>query len=278
MKKNGVIKAIKEEIRENKGKAAVYFLLRLSVIATLIAQIYNRNYNDVFLCILTLVLFLVPSFIERRMNIDLPNTLEIISLLFIYSAEILGEIRQYYLMYDRWDDMLHTINGFLCAAIGFALIDILNRSQKFHITLSPVFVAMVSFCFSMTIGVLWEFFEYAMDYFVRTDMQKDTMIDYVTSVMLNPQGTNVPVTIPIESVVINGEPWSGYIDIGLQDTMSDLFVNFIGAVVFSIVGLFYIKGRGNGKFVERFIPILKSNRKKDNKDQDEHKKEHEKKV
>lgn len=267
MKKNGAIRASKEEIRQNKGKFAVYFILRLSVVGTLIAQAYNRNYNDVFLCVLTLILFLIPSFLEKRLNIDLPNTLEIIILLFIYSAEILGEIGQYYLMYDRWDDMLHTLNGFLCAAIGFSLIDILNRSEKFHITLSPLFVAMVSFCFSMTIGVLWEFYEYFMDVFFQMDMQKDRLLDSVTSVMLNPQGINVAITVPIESVVINGEPWMGYIDIGLKDTMSDLFVNFIGALVFSAVGLFYIKGRGNGKFAKRFIPTLKSSHAAGNEDQ-----------
>lgn len=258
MKEKGTILPSKEEIRQNKGKFAVYFVLRLSVIGTMIAQAYNHNYNDVFLCVLTLVLFLVPSFLEKRLNISLPNTLEIIILLFIYSAEILGEIRQYYLMYDRWDDMLHTLNGFLCAAIGFSLIDILNRSEKFHITLSPIFVAMVSFCFSMTIGVLWEFFEYFMDVCFNMDMQKDRLISSISSVMLNPQGVNVPVTVPIESVVINGEPWIGYIDIGLADTMSDLFVNFIGALVFSVVGLFYIKGRGKGTFAKRFIPTLKN--------------------
>ncbi len=259
MKEKRNILPSKEEVRANKGKFAVYFVLRLSVIGTMIAQAYNHNYNDVFLCVLTLVLFLVPSFIEKRLNISLPNTLEIIMLLFIYSAEILGEIRQYYLMYDRWDDMLHTLNGFLCAAIGFSLIDILNRSEKFHITLSPIFVAMVSFCFSMTIGVLWEFFEYFMDTCFSMDMQKDRLISSISSVMLNPQGINVPVTVPIESVVINGEPWIGYIDIGLKDTMSDLFVNFIGALVFSVVGLFYIKGRGKGTFAKRFIPTLKNN-------------------
>ena len=264
MKENGARKAIREsitEVRKNKGKAAVYFILRLSVVVILIAQAYNRNYNDVFLCVLTLILFLIPAFIEKRMNIDVPDTMEIIILLFIYSAEILGEIRQYYLMYDRWDDMLHTINGFLCAAIGFSLVDILNRSEKFHIRLSPIFVAMVSFCFSMTIGVLWEFFEYFMDTFFHMDMQKDRIVDSVSSVMLNPQGINVPVTVPIESVVVNGEPWAGYIDIGLKDTMADLFVNFIGALVFSFAGFFYLKGRSKGRFVKRFVPTLKRGRK-----------------
>lgn len=249
-----MLEEAKREIRSHKLKATVYFVLRLSVVGMLIAQLYNRNYNDVFLCVLTLFLFMVPTFIEKRLKIELPNTLEIIILLFIYAAEILGEIREYYLMYDIWDEILHTTNGFLCAALGLAMIDILNRSEAFHLKMSPKFVAMTSFCFSMTIGVLWEFFEFFMDQFAGMDMQKDTVISKVTSVSLNEAGRNVPVTIEIDSIIVNGTEWAGYLDIGLIDTMSDLFVNFIGAVIFSIFGYFYIKNRGKGTFVERFIP------------------------
>ena len=146
------------------------------------------------------------------------------------------------------------------AAIGFSLIDILNESDRFSIKLSPLFVAIVSFCFSMTVGVLWEFFEYGMDCFFLTDMQKDTVISSITSVMFEPSGKNIPITIPVESVVVNGQVWNygGYIDIGLHDTMMDLFVNFIGAVVFSIIGVFYIKGRSKGGFATRFIPRRKT--------------------
>ena len=254
MRKRGMLEEAKREIRSHKLKATVYFVLRLSVVGMLIAQMYNRNYNDVFLCILTLFLFMVPTFIEKRLKIELPNTLEIIILLFIYAAEILGEIREYYLMYDIWDEILHTTNGFLCAALGLAMIDILNRSEAFHLEMSPKFVAMTSFCFSMTIGVLWEFFEFFMDQFAGMDMQKDTVISKVTSVSLNEAGRNVPVTVEIDSIIVNGTEWAGYLDIGLIDTMSDLFVNFIGAVIFSIFGYFYIKNRGKGTFVERFIP------------------------
>lgn len=259
-KKHLALELAKEEIKSNKRTAVVYFVLRTLVILTMVAQIFNRDWNSVFLCVLTLILFLIPSFIDRRLHIDLPNTLEIIILLFIFAAEIMGEIHEYYLLFPKWDSMLHTINGFLMAAIGFSMIDILNRSDRFSIKLSPMFVALVSFCFSMTVGVLWEFFEYGMDVFFLTDMQKDTVITSITSVMLEPSGRNVAVTIPIDSVVVNGELWNfgGYIDIGLHDTMMDLFVNFIGAVVFSVIGMFYIKGRSKGGFVKRFIPRMKT--------------------
>lgn len=249
----------KQEIRKHPFLFSAYVILRALVIIVMVLQILNREYYDVFLCALTLVLFLIPSFVERRLHIDVPNTLEVIILLFIFSAEILGEIQEYYLIFPFWDTMLHTINGFLMAAIGIAMVDILNRSRKFKVRLSPAFVAVVAFCFSMTIGVLWEFFEYGMDCIFHMDMQKDTVISAVTSVMLNPEGRNSAITVPIESVVINGETWPGYIDIGLHDTMKDLLVNFIGAVVFSIIGMLYIMGRGKGKFAPKFIPRLKEN-------------------
>ncbi len=250
---------VKKEAREHPVLFTVYVVLRVLVLLVLILQLMNGEYYDVFLCSLTLVLFMIPSFVERRLHIDVPNTLEVIILLFIFSAEILGEIQEYYLIFPFWDTMLHTINGFLMAAIGIAMVDILNRSRRFRVRLSPVFVAVVAFCFSMTIGVLWEFFEYGMDYFFQMDMQKDTWVNVVNTVSLNPKGKNSPVHIPIENVVVNGESWPGYLDIGLHDTMKDLFVNFIGAVVFSVIGMIYIMGRGTGRFAPRFIPRLKEN-------------------
>ncbi len=257
-KKKSRGESTRELIRSNKKKATLYVVLRIMVIVVMIAQFLNHNYDNVFMCVLTLILFMIPSFIDKRLHIELPNTLEVIILLFIFAAEILGEVQEYYLSFEHWDTMLHTLNGFLMAAIGFSLIDILNRSERFSIQMSPLFVAMVSFCFSMTVGVLWEFFEFGMDCFALTDMQKDTWITQIASVSLNPAGVNVAQVVPIESVVINGHEWPGYLDIGLLDTMKDLIVNFIGAVIFSIIGVFYIKGRGKGTFARRFIPRRKS--------------------
>ncbi len=247
----------KQDIREHPVLFGTYVVLRVLVVAVMVLQALNQEWYDVFLCFLTLALFLIPSFVERRLHIDVPNTLEVIILLFIFSAEILGEISEYYLRFPFWDTALHTLNGFLMAAIGIAMVDILNRSRKFRVRLSPAFVAVVAFCFSMTIGVLWEFFEYGMDTFFSMDMQKDTWVHVVNSVDLNPEGRNKAVQLIIESVVVNGEAWPGYLDIGLHDTMKDLLVNFVGAVVFSLIGMLYIMGRGRGKFAPRFIPRLK---------------------
>jgi len=234
----------------------------------MIAQFFNGNYENVFMCVLTLFLFTIPSFIENNFHIDIPDTLEVIILLFIFAAEILGEIQAYYIKFPYWDTMLHTINGFLAAAIGFSLVDLLNRHEKFSFKLSPIFMAIVAFCFSMTIGVLWEFFECGMDLIFATDMQKDTIINSISTVMLNPDGLNAPVKIKdITSVIVNGQELglNGYLDIGLLDTMKDMFVNFIGAVVFSVIGYFYVKKRGEGKVAKKFIPKIMEESKIDNR-------------
>ena len=240
-------RALHMELREHKSSFLVYVTLRLLVILMMILQIFNRNYDNVFLCVLTLVLLLIPSLIQINLKIELPTALEITILVFIFAAEILGEIQSYYIKFPFWDTVLHTINGFLMAAIGFALVDILNRSKKFSIQLSPVFLAIVAFCFSMTIGVIWEFFEYGMDQFFGLDMQKDTVIQGFSSVLLDPTKSNIPVPVQdITEVLVNGRDLGlgGYLDIGLIDTMNDLFVNFVGAVLFSIIGYFYVKSRG----------------------------------
>ena len=249
-------------LRKKSVVAAVYIVLRLLVILMMVAQFFNGNFENVFLCILTLILFLLPTIFEKSLQIDLPNALEIIILLFIFAAEILGEIRAFYTTFAYWDTMLHTINGFLCAAIGFSLVDMCNRNKRVSLSLSPVYMAIVAFCFSMTIGVLWEFFECTMDQFFLLDMQKDTIVHSIGSVMLDPAGGNTPVAIHdiTDVIVVTADGaqhplgLGGYLDIGILDTMKDLFVNFIGAVVFSFIGYFYVKNRGKGWFAKRFIP------------------------
>lgn len=249
--------------REKRAVMIVYFFLRTSVVLVMLAQIFNRNFENVFLCILTLILFAMPSLLERKLDIDLPNTLEIIILLFIYAAEILGEIGAYYVTFPYWDTVLHTLNGFLCAAIGFSLLDILNRHNRARFHLSPLYLAIVAFCFSMTVGVIWEFFECTMDQFFFFDMQKDSIVHTIGTILLDPTGGNQPIVLRniTDLIVVQADGTQtalglgGYLDIGLLDTMEDLFVNFIGALIFSIIGYFYVLSRGTGKFVKRFIPV-----------------------
>jgi len=254
----------KKDRSQNK-KAVIHTILVVLVVGLGIARFIGRDYYAVFLCVLTLLLFNIPVIVDRKFNVSLPMELEIIILLFIFAAEILGEIGSFYTYIPWWDTMLHTINGFLMAAIGFALIDILNNSPKFHFNLSPLFVALVAFCFSMTVGVVWEFFEYFMDVIAVTDMQKDRFVKTISSVALNPDGVNSQIVINgIESTLLNLEDGStyliegGYLDIGIHDTMKDMLVNCIGAVVFSTIGYLYLIGRNKGIFARRFIPQMKT--------------------
>ena len=260
---------LRSAIRRQPVVFAVYLVLRLIVLASLVSAILRQEYESAFVCLLVLFLFMLPFFIQKNFGIRLPSTLEIIILLFIFAAEILGELQSYFIQYPYWDTMLHTTNGFLCAAVGFSLIDILNRDAKIKFALSPVYVALAAFCFSMTIGVLWEFFEFGMDRLFHMDMQKDTIVHTISSVMLDPTNSNIPITIDgITSVAVNGRDlgFNGYLDIGLYDTMEDLFVNFIGATVFSVIGYFYLKHRGEGKFAKAFIPTIEETDKEPDSD------------
>lgn len=256
-----MIKKIKEFTQDNeKSSVIVYFILRALVIVCLIRQLMLGNISSALLCALSLILLFLPLFIQQKFKINLPSALEIFIYLFIFSAEILGEVYNFYANFTNWDLLLHTINGFLCAGIGLSLIDLLNtNSKKFN--LSPLYVAIFSFCFSMTIGVLWEFGEYALDKVFYTDAQKDTYINKLSSVSFDESKNNKPVKIEdIGKTVIydkNGEVLmsieGGYLDIGLNDTIEDLFVNLIGASVYSILGYFYIKNKDKNNIATKFI-------------------------
>ena len=246
-------------MKARKNRTKIQMVLTLIVVFSVIRQFFLGNYHNMFLGILTLILFMVPQFLDKKLSVTIPVGLETVILIFIFSAEILGEINAFYVKIPIWDSILHTTNGFLMAAIGFALIDLFNRSEKFSIKMSPYFVAFFAFCFSMTVGVLWEFFEFSMDWFFGMDMQKDWIVPAINSVKLNPTGANIPINVDVQSVVINGETWNlgGYLDIGIVDTMKDLMVNFVGAVVFSVIGILYLTHRGKGKLAASLIPQVR---------------------
>ena len=249
---------LKAVIRRQPTVFAVYTVLRLIVLATLVSSIIRGEYESAFICLLVLGLFVLPFFIQQNFGIELPSTLEIIILLFIFASEILGELKCYFITYPHWDSMLHTTTGFISAAFGFAMVDLLNRNKPQHFKLSPVFLALVAFCFSMTVGVLWEFFEFSMDYLFHMDMQKDMIIHSFASVTLDPTNSNIPVLVDnITDVAINGKSLGlgGYLDVGLYDTMQDLFVNFVGALTFSVIGYFSAKS-GNNKIAKQFVPVV----------------------
>ena len=242
-------RAMDKELREHKSSFIVFYILRAVVIVSLVRQIILDYYEGAFFCILTIVLLYVPSWVQVRLRIELPPPLEITIFCFIFAAEILGEVNAFYVVIPGWDTMLHTINGFLAAAVGFSMVLLLNDNEKLTFDLSPFFLALVAFCFSMTIGVLWEFFEWGVDSLMAKDMQKDTIVQAIHSVTLHPEGRNIPVHVKdIADVILVHSDGSqtplgvgGYLDIGLIDTMSDLLGNFIGMLTDSRSFLSYTR-------------------------------------
>ena len=257
-----ISKLVKMAYKETKRSSlAIYLILRFLVIVCMVLQLLKGNINNALLCLLSLILLFAPLFIQNKFAITLPSGLEITIYFFIFAAEILGEINNFYGIIPYWDTILHTINGFLAAAVGFSLIDLLNKNSK-NVNLSPFYLCLVAFCFSMTIGVLWEFFEYSSDKFFDMDMQKDTVVKKISSVALNPSGKNKAIVVSsIGKTVIYDENGyiletidGGYLDIGLNDTMKDLLVNFIGAVVFCSFAYLTLKKNKKNNFIDKFIP------------------------
>ena len=247
------------EMRQHRVKAGVYIIIRLILVSLLTAGILNGKWENVMTCVLTLGLLMLPLFIDRKLSVALPSVLETIVVLFVFAANVMGELGAFYEKIPIWDSLLHTVNGFICAGVGFGLTDILNRSERVKLSLSPMFVCLFSFCFSMTVGVVWEFFEFGADMLFEKDMQKDTVITAIHSGLISGKPNVIMHIRDITSTVVNGENLgiNGYLDIGLIDTMKDLLVNFVGAVVFDTIGWFYLKGRSAG-FLRNFIPVKKS--------------------
>lgn len=250
------------EIKKNRKTFIVWSVLRVLVIGVAVRSAFTEQWESFFTCMLTLILFLAPTFVEKKLHIKLPTALEITVLIFIFCAEVLGEIACFYIKYPLWDTMLHTVNGFLFAAFGFCLVDLFNENRNVKFSLSPHFLALTAFCFSMTIGIFWEFFEFSMDHLFALDMQKDTLLTAFQSVTLDETRRNIPIVVQniTETVIETADGGQyildGYLDIGLTDTLKDLFVNFIGAAVFSVIGRIYVQQRGKNRFAAAFIPVV----------------------
>lgn len=242
-----IMNNVREHIRIDRGVFILYSVLRILIIIIGIRSLFNGNYNGAAYCLLSLLLFLIPSLMEQGFSINIPPLLEGSIYLFIFAAEILGEVNYFYMAIPGWDTMLHTINGFLAAAVGFSTVELLNRNSQ-NINLSPFYLTMVAFCFSMTIGVLWEFCEFAFDNLFGMDMQKDFILSSVNSFTLDPDNIQTCISIKdiVETRIITADGTTyfvdgGYLDIGLTDTMKDLFVNFLGALTFCLFGYFMDK-------------------------------------
>ena len=269
---NQYIRDLGKRAKEQRGVFILYSILRLLVVLIFIRTIILHNYEASITCLLVLALFFVPTLLEETLKIKIPALLEGIIYCFIFAAEILGELGHFYTQFPIWDTMLHTLNGFLFAAVGFSTVELLNRTSK-NIKLSPLYLTMVAFCFSMTIGVLWEFFECGADIFLHQDMQKDFIVDHFQSVTLDPTHSQEVIRVEdITGTVIHSASGDftidgGYLDIGILDTMKDLLVNFIGAIVFCSFGFAFLKYGEKRKVATSVVGGLTL--KPDNRDENE---------
>lgn len=243
----------------DKKTIFVYGLLYLLTIICLIREVMNGNLQNAVLCVVSLFLFIIPQLIEKKFKVDFPGPIERIICIFIFSAEILGEINNFYIAIPFWDTALHTLNGFLCASIGFSLVNILNKKTEL-VKLSPIFVSLVAFCFSMTVGITWEIYEYGVDTLFKFDMQKDEYVETIKTVALDPKDNNDVIVIDdIDHTIIYDKfnnklaEIDNYLDIGLHDTMEDLIVNFLGALVFCFFGYLYLINEKKYNWASNFI-------------------------
>lgn len=198
--------------RADRIQLYVSYALQFILLGQMVLSLLQQNWLPFFLAGGILLLTLVPTVIRRSYEVYLPLEFDLITILFIFASLFLGEIRSYYERFWWWDALLHTASGLVMGILGFALVYVLNRERRTELTMSPFFIGLFSFSFAMTIGVVWEIFEFAMDSFFGMNMQKS----------------------------------------GLVDTMGDLIVNTVGALVSSVAGYFYVRG-GDSLLLDRLV-------------------------
>lgn len=191
----------------------VILLLKLSLLLGVILSFIEGQLEVGAVTLLIFIITFLPVVLGKRFRVEIPAEFEVLAVIFIYASLFLGEVRGYYVRYWWWDLVLHTGSGFLLGILGFLLVYVLNENEEIDLDLKPHFVALFAFMFAIGLGTFWEIFEYAMDQIFGLNMQKS----------------------------------------GLQDTMWDLIVNSIGALIISILGWDYLRRKGVNSFLERWI-------------------------
>lgn len=219
-KEHNIFTKEQKEKRTQKINMIITNIVRLLLVLIITRGIFLKEYSQIFIAVITICLTYYPSILSKRFGVYLPAGLQIVITLFIFGAQYLGEIKDFYRIFPWWDTALHTTSGVILGIIGFMFVYLLNEKYGKKVKLSPFFVVMFAFCFAVTMGVFWEFFEYGADRMLGTNMQKFRF------------------------------PELG--DDGLVDTMGDLFVDALGAFITSSFGYLYIKKKKDVLFRDYF--------------------------
>lgn len=188
-------------------------LLKAALLIGAVLSFIRGNYEVAAITLGIIFITFLPVLLGRRFQVKIPPEFELLAVVFIFASLFLGEVRGYYLRFWWWDIVLHTGAGFLFGILGFLLVHVLNEKKEIELDLKPGFVALFAFVFAIAFGTLWEIFEFTVDQIFGTNMQKS----------------------------------------GLIDTMWDLIVNGVGALVISILGWGYLRKEGVDSFLERWI-------------------------
>lgn len=176
-------------------------------------------------CLLGMIALALPTVISHKWKLEIPSSIYILYVLFLYCSVFLGEVRSFYYQVPHWDTYLHVFSGAMIGALGFSVVKLLNEEDRIHIKLSPLFVAVFAFCFSVALGAIWEIYEYTVDGIMGLNMQK-----FITA----------------EGEVLAGRA-------ALADTMKDIIVDTLGALVISVIG--YISLKYEKGWVEKLLVV-----------------------
>ena len=216
--------------KKNVGNKILYYLLQvltlMTAIASLVMYIVKREglettVNQIFMCVMALICINIPAFLEKKFKFYIPNYISIILYVFIFAHYVLGEVLRVYDHSMVFDKILHTTSGVIMSFIGFSFIFMLNKINPEKMKLSPFFIVLFTFCFTMTTEYVWELFEYSADRLLDLNMQR--WQDGITETLEN-------------GSVISSVPYGS----GLKDTMGDMAVNILGCLgvcVYALVGM-----------------------------------------
>lgn len=206
----------------------IIILMRVVVIFYLIIGIIKWNTTTVVAALLSLVLMIITSYLKKKLNLD--KKLELLIYIFIITTEVLGQIYHFYTRVPIFDIIIHTYSSFVISYIALIII----KKHKLPKIITILFI----FSFAMMCESIWEIFEFGTDHLLKTDMQKDTIINEITSYYLS-EDKDTPTTMVVDNVVVNNisftDKYNGYLDIGLYDTISDMSCALVGALIFIII-------------------------------------------
>ena len=175
--------------RIDKYKIIFFWIFRFLLIIAGALAIYQENWINLLLAVITMFLIFLPSILEKRWKFDYPRMGELVIVLFIFASMYLGELQMFYVRFWWWDLLLHTLSGVIIAHVGFSLVYLLNKKNK--IGLNPFFVALFSFSFALAIGTVWEIFEFLMDSVFSVNMQKSGLVDTMWDLIVDASGALV---------------------------------------------------------------------------------------